>query len=141
MTRRASEYLKDSVYLSGEPCGGGSHDIARMRPGCYSSMCTCTMVSLIPRPSQTSAGTSLCKLSLLNNIFQNLGWLGPSKIKLNWYGLTLSISTFNLEIKGVDVMNGRKERKSPKRGSEVVSDKASVPGSSSLLAGGSPNLS
>ena len=40
------------------------------------------------RPSQTSAGMSLRKLSLLNDICQNLGWSGPSNIKLNWYGLS-----------------------------------------------------
>ena len=28
------------------------------------------------------------ELSLLNDICQNLGWSGPSNIKLNWYGLT-----------------------------------------------------
>ena len=39
------------------------------------------------RPSQTSAGTSLRKLSLLNDICQNLGRSGPSNIRLNWYGL------------------------------------------------------
>ena len=32
-------------------------------------------------------GTGLHKLSLLNDICQNLGWSDPSNIKLNWYGL------------------------------------------------------
>ena len=39
-------------------------------------------------PSQTSLGMSLRKLSLLNDIFQNLGRSGPSHIKSNWYGLS-----------------------------------------------------
>ena len=41
----------------------------------------------LPHASQTSAGTSLRKLSLLNYVSQNLGRSGPSNIKLNWYGL------------------------------------------------------
>ena len=37
-------------------------------------------------PSQTSAGMSLRKLSLLNDMCQILSRSGPSNIKLNWYG-------------------------------------------------------
>ena len=40
------------------------------------------------KPFQTSAGRSLRKLSLLNDICQNFGRSGPSNMKFDWYGLT-----------------------------------------------------